>query len=366
LGRAMGHWVARDAARPRVARARSVVAAASASFLSGCAGAPSAPARQPSMLDTAGPRAAEIAWLWWLMLGIATVVYVVVVALLLHALFRSRPAEPHPSRPSRLAAWLGEPLARLAGATFVSVGGIVVPAIILVVLMVVTVRTMAALSAPAGSPEFTVVVTGYQYWFEVRYPDRDVVTANEVHVPVGQPVRLAVTAVDVIHSFWVPQLQDKLDMIPGRTNTTWFQADAPGVYWGECTEYCGTAHARMAFVVVAEPREQFLAWLEQQRQPAAAPTDPVAQRGVQAFARERCINCHVIRYGSDRAGGNAGPDLTHVGGRRTIAAGTLPTNRDTLAAWIADPQRLKPGNLMPNLDDATAAREIAAYLEGLK
>jgi cytochrome c oxidase subunit 2 len=193
-----------------------------------------------------------------------------------------------------------------------------------------------------------------------------VVAANEIHVPAGRPVQVNVTSEDVIHSFWVPQLMGKLDMIPGKTNTTWLQADQPGAYRGECAEYCGVQHAHMAFLVVAEPPEQFAAWLEGQRQPAAEPTEPLAREGAQAFAREGCISCHEIRYGASPVGGKAGPDLTHLASRRTIGAGLLANNPGNLAGWIANPQALKPGNKMPRLNlDAESLQALVAYLESL-
>jgi cytochrome c oxidase subunit II len=324
-------------------------------LVAGCSGAASA-------LEPRGPRAADIADLWWLMLALAGAVYVVVVALLAHGLFRRRAGHPaqDPDRPPAGGERTGP-----AGLTYLTLAGIVLPAIILLVVMGATIRTLGAVAAPATAARVTVDVVGFQYWWLVRYPDQDATTANEIHIPAGEPVQLNLSSVDVIHSFWVPQLMGKMDLVPGKTNTTWIQASAPGVYRGECAEYCGIQHAKMAFLVVAEPPEQFAAWLANEQQPAAEPTDPAAQAGLHAIMRPSCIGCHAIK--GTPAAGQLGPDLTHIGSRRTIAAGTLPNNPGTLAGWIADPQHIKPGNLMPDLAvDLETANAIATYLETLK
>jgi cytochrome c oxidase subunit 2 len=345
--------------RPTWARLRSYALLPAAGCLvlaTGCTGAASA-------LEPRGPRAADIAGLWWLMFWLAAAVYVVVVAILAHGLFRRRaaPAGQDPTRP--VAA--GEEGAGRAGLAYLTVAGVAVQALIVLVVLIATIRSMAVNAAPATPPRVAVDVVGFQYWWMVRYPDRDATTANEIHIPVGEPVQLNLSSVDVIHSFWVPQLMGKMDLIPGKTQSTWIQADEPGVYWGECAEYCGIQHARMAFLVVAEPPEQFAAWLAREQQPAAEPTDPVALAGFTAIMRPSCIGCHAIK--GTPASGRLGPDLTHIGSRRTIAAGTLPNNRGTLAGWIADPQHIKPGNLMPDLAiDLDTANAMAVYLETLK
>ena len=222
------------------------------------------------------------------------------------------------------------------------------------------------LSPPEPASAVTIEVTGHQWWWEVRYPEEQVVTANEIHIPVGRPVRVDMTSADVIHSFWVPELHGKMDMIPGRTDVIWLQTDVPGSYRGQCAEFCGLQHAKMALYVVAEPPETFAAWLDQQRQPAAEPTEPPAQRG-RALAAGLCIQCHTIRTGDAAVGGSFGPDLTHVGSRRTLAAATLPNTREHLAEWLADPQSSKPGNKMPNLQlDVESVQALVAYLESLR
>ena len=316
--------------------------------LSGCADA-------PSTLDPRGPAAARIADLWWIMLALAAAVCVMVAAPLLYATAR---------------AWRGRPGgldSPLGGNLLIAVGGVIVPAIILVVLVVLTALTGRALSPPATPDALAIEVTGHQFWWEVRYPGRQVETANQIHIPVGQPVRLELTSVDVIHSLWVPQLQGKLDLNPGKTNTLWLQADEPGVYQGLCAEFCGSQHANMYVLVVAEPPEQFAAWLDRQSQPAAQPATPPAQRGQQVFLAAGCAECHTIRGVHTLAIGTVGPDLTHFGSRQTLAAMPRANTRENLAIWLLDPQRLKPGSWMPGTplspEDLDA---LVVYLESLR
>jgi cytochrome c oxidase subunit 2 len=199
----------------------------------------------------------------------------------------------------------------------------------------------------------------------VRYPASGFVTANEIHIPVGQPVRFELASEDVVHNLWVPELLGKFDLIPGKTNVTWIQADQPGEYMGLCAEYCGIQHARMRFVVIAVPPEQFAAWLDGQRQPAAAPTDSPQLRGQQVFLAADCGTCHTI------AGTNiaerVGPDLTHLASRRTLGAGSLANNRGNLAGWLLNPQSIKPGNKMPPTAlSGEDLQALLAYLESLK
>jgi cytochrome c oxidase subunit II len=303
-------------------------------LVAGCSGA-------PSPLDTRGPGARGIAELTVILLGLSALVFLVVEGLLVVAVIRFRRRDQP-----------GEP-PQIYGDTPLEATWTAVPAIILAVLLVVTLHTMAAVAGPGEARtrgDMTIRVIGHQWWWEVRYPAAEVVTANEIHIPVEAPVRIDLTSVDVIHSFWVPQLQGKMDVIPGRINSTWLQADQIGTYRGQCSEFCGVQHAHMAFLVVAEPLDQFQAWLAAQRAAAEPPTDAFAQQGVQTFARVGCISCHTIRWGETGAGGSVGPDLTHVASRRTIAAGTLANTPGNLAGWIANPQSIKPGSGMPDLD----------------
>ncbi|MGH7581234.1 MAG: cytochrome c oxidase subunit II, partial [Gemmatimonadales bacterium] len=196
-----------------------------------------------------------------------------------------------------------------------------------------------------------VDLVGKQWWWEIRYRDADptkvFVTANELHIPVGRRVELRLTSTDVIHSFWVPELQGKTDLIPGRENVTWIQADRPGVYGGRCAEYCGIQHATMGLLVVAQPPAEYENWTAGQRRTASEPHDSMASLGRAAFLGSACAFCHAVR--GTPAGGNAGPDLTHVASRRTLAAALLPNSAGHLGGWIANPQALKPGSRMPTV-----------------
>jgi cytochrome c oxidase subunit II len=191
------------------------------------------------------------------------------------------------------------------------------------------------------------------------------VTANEIHVPVGQPVDVRLTSADVIHSFWVPEVMPKMDMIPGHTNDTWFTVDKAGTYRGQCAEYCGIEHAHMAFEVVAQSPADFARWLDGQRQDAATPTSDQAKRGYDVLTTGTCATCHTVR--GTPAHGTIGPDLTHLAGRSTLGALTVPNDRGNLAGWIANSQQLKPGNKMPPQPLSPAdLNGVVAYLETLR
>jgi cytochrome c oxidase subunit 2 len=299
----------------------------------------------PSVVDPQGPAAAHIANLWWILLAAGTVIFVLVMVLLLVGLLRRRQDRNTLAAPP-------------SGGRMIVLGGIVMPVVVLSGVLALTVNTLLALSAPAKADDYVVEVIGHQFWWEVRYPQHTVLTANEIHIPAGRPVRVHLAAQDVIHSFWVPQLHGKLDMIPGQTNSFWLQADNPGEYKGLCAEFCGTQHAKMLFLVIAQPEDEFQAWLTHQRRPAAVPLEPLAQRGLEVFLSAGCIECHAVR-GTD-ASGNLGPDLTHVASRRTLGAAIMPNNAGNLSGWIADPQHIKPGNLMP--DSPLTGEELQALL----
>ena len=212
-------------------------------------------------------------------------------------------------------------------------------------------------------------VTGHQWWWEVDYFDpvsqNRIKTANEIHVPVGRPVYFDMTSSDVIHSFWAPNLSGKKDLIPGHRTKTWFRADTAGIYRGQCAEFCGHQHAKMAFFIVAEPKAEFDKWVLAQRQPAAKPADSIQAKGEEIFLNGTCSMCHNVTGTS--AGSNVGPDLTHLASRFTIGAGALPNNRGNLAGWIMDPQSIKPGAKMPpNQLDGRSLQALLAYLENLK
>ncbi len=300
----------------------------------------------PNALDPQGPDARSIASVSWLMFGLATAVYVVVAGFIIFGALRGR-------KPSRIS-----------DNAFIWVGGLIAPIIILAVLAVVTVKTTDALRQPEPNP-LKIEVTGYMWWWAVRYPTEDITTANEIRVPAGRPVEIGLRTRDVIHSFWVPELAGKVDMVPGQRNVIRFTADEPGVYRGQCAEYCGLQHAHMAILVIAQPPDEFAAWYEQQLQPAPEPVDSLAERGREVFLSKGCVLCHTIRGTGARS--ELGPDLTHVASRLTLAAGTIPNTKGYLGGWIANPQQIKPGNRMPQVPLTSAEFEaILHYLQTLK
>lgn len=306
----------------------------------------------------AGPQAQMLDRLGDLMYGIATVAFVLVVAALLTAVFRRRRADEQAEDPARER--------RMTMAVAVAVGATVAT---LVVVLFLSFGSGRELTGTAPAEALQVRVTGRQWFWDVEYrdsvPSRWATTANEIHVPVGRPVVFQLRSPDVIHSFWVPSLGVKRDMIPGQETSIWFQADTPGVYRGQCAEFCGYQHAKMAFLVVAEPPDRFAAWLARQRDTARTPADSLARRGEEVFLASSCVMCHAI--GGTPAGSRVGPNLTHLASRRTIAAGTLPNTRGHLAGWIVDPQQIKPGVRMPpNALSPQDLQALLAYLESLE
>ena len=250
-------------------------------------------------------------------------------------------------------------------------GGVVFPVLVLSALMVyATVRTNQLTTVPDVRNGLVIAVTAKSWWWEVRYRDpssgREIVLANEIRIPTGRPLTLALTSSDVIHSFWVPALGGKIDMLPGRIHHFHVEASEPGVYRGQCAEYCGAQHARMALHVVALEPEAFDRWLAEQAKPASEPLEPLAREGKAAFLEHRCNACHTVRGIAGDSG--LGPDLTHIGSRLFIGAGTLPTHRGTLAGWIADTQGIKPGARMPSFDhlDGHSLNALAAFLGQLQ
>jgi cytochrome c oxidase subunit 2 len=296
--------------------------------------------------------------LWDPMYLTASVVFVLVLGALLWGAFRRRSPEEVPT---------GEGTERsLARSVSVAVAATVA---ILFVFLVLDISVGRAVTAGPGPGALSVRVTGHQWWWEVQYPDSVpnnwVTTANEIHVPVGVPVVLELRSTDVIHSLWPPNLSGKRDLIPGYVNSLWFRADSAGVYRAECAEYCGHQHAKMSLLVVAEPRDRFTRWLVQQRDTAHTPADSLGLRGQEVFLGSSCVMCHAIA--GTPAGSRVGPDLTHLAGRQTIAAGTLPNTRGNLAGWIVDPQRIKPGARMPPNELSPAdLNALLAYLGTLR
>jgi cytochrome c oxidase subunit 2 len=330
-------------------------------LLSGCTG-------QQSALDPAGPQAGRISGLWWLMFYTLSAVFLIVMCLLLVAAFRRR--RPLSGEAADVPDMKPEPSSeRLMSHTVI--GGIVVTTIILFVLLIASFLTGRSLYSMAsiGEGALAVEVTAHQWWWDVKYssqtPSQIVTTANEVHIPVGRPVLFKLTSNDVIHSFWIPNLHGKTDLIPGHITYTSLRADRPGTYRGQCAEFCGYQHAHMSFTVVVESSEQFQAWYDAQLRPAPQPLTPEQARGQQVFLSSPCIMCHRIQ-GTD-AGGRVGPDLTHLASRPTIAAGTLENTRGHLAGWVIDSQKIKPGNRMPpNNLEPQDLQALLDYLQSLK
>lgn len=301
-----------------------------------------------SALDPAGPAARELATLFAWMAASAAVVWAVMVALTVYSV----KASPETLRRHRATWWI-------------VVGGALVPTALLTALLVVGLAAMPALVAPAPEGSLRVDVSGEQWWWRVRYPQPDgsaFELANEVHVPVGEAVDFHLDSADVIHSFWIPSLGGKLDMFPRRVTRLALTATRLGPLRGVCAEYCGASHAFMSFDVVVEARADFDRWVAHQREPAFT-GDP---RGAALFVATGCGACHTVR--GTPAGGTLGPDLTHVGGRRSLAALTLRNDPAAFARWIAHPDRVKPGALMPAFDmlPRDDLRALAAYLEGLR
>jgi len=249
------------------------------------------------------------------------------------------------------------------GDRFILIAGLGVTAAILVGFFLLSVRSMASLARAGKTASLEISVTGHDWWWEARYPN-GAVTANEIHIPAGQRVRITLQSADVIHSLWVPQLAPKIDLIPGRNNEMWVRADKPGFYRGQCAEYCGLQHAHMIFFVVADPPDVFRTWMTAMAAPAPAPVDALAARGREIFLAQTCAGCHAIR--GTAASGTLGPDLTHLATRGTFAAGTWPLTASNLTEWILDPQAMKPGVTMPPTAlSPEEVRAVVAYLLGL-
>ena len=321
---------------------------------------PVAGAGVTSIFEPDSPPARQIRDLGWLVIAISAGIFLVVQTLLIVAIVRGVRARKRDAE--------GDPV-QLHGSIPIEVAWTVIPVVIVFVLTMVTIRTIRDIDlteAPEGAME--VVVIGHQWWWEFRYPSedgdngKDVVVANELHVPVGRPIWLRLESADVIHSFWVPRLAGKTDLIPGRTNYTWFEAERAGLYLGQCAEYCGTQHAHMLLRVYADPPDKFDAWLESQR--TVADSESTVEKGRRVFMQYACMNCHTIDGVSD---GMFGPNLTHLASRSTLASGMIPFNRENLRAWIDDPQAIKPGCNMPALKlDPDELDAVTDYLITLR
>jgi cytochrome c oxidase subunit 2 len=319
-----------------------------------------------SALHPAGPQAERIINLWWLMFWVTGAVFVVVMGFLAAALARGR--RPGGGGAADLPDVRPEP-GRERGMSRAVLAGVGLTIVILFVFLVHSFLTGRALDSVSAREHLTVKVVGHQWWWEVQYENATaayvLTTANEIHLPLGRPVLFKLTSTDVIHSFWVPNLHGKTDLVPGHENVTWLRADREGTFRGQCAEFCGHQHAHMAFTVVVEPYEKFKAWYDAQLKPAAEPAGPSQAQGRHVFLSSPCVMCHTVR-GTD-AGSRVGPDLTHVASRGTLAAGTLQNTREHLAGWVADSQQFKPGNRMPpNRLEPADLQALLDYLQSLK
>jgi cytochrome c oxidase subunit 2 len=315
-------------------------------------------------LNPAGPAAAHIEHEFALIFWITASVYCLVLLFLVIAVWRRKHSvavmpEPQPTSEA------GDRLTSRAVA-----GAMIVTVTLLFIMLVGSFRASRALGKMNDEAALTINVIGHQWWWEVEYPNESepykmVMTANEIHLPVGVPIRIHGTSQDVIHSFWAPNVQGKRDFIPGYETDVVMQVDKPGRWRGQCTEYCGEQHAHMAFYIVAEPRSDFEQWLSTQAQSAPPPSSQQAIHGQQVFMMHACVMCHTIRGTS--AGSRVGPDLTHVASRSTIGAGELQNSTGNLSGWVLNAQRIKPGCRMPpNQLSGTDLQDLLAYLETLR
>jgi cytochrome c oxidase subunit II len=324
-------------------------------LLAGCGGGPSGNALAPK-----SPQAHAIATLWWWMMGVGFFGLAVVVGLLVAAWVRRNKLgignDTEGPKAGERTGWF-----------VVVIGGVIVPIGVIVALFVVSdifiIRTTEAPAATAT--KMTVVVVGHQFWWEIRYPGTGAVTANEMHIPVRTPVRVEVRTADVIHSFWVPELNRKIQAIPGQSNAIELDADSTGAYLGYCAEFCGLQHAHMHIKVIVQSASAFRRWLARQTAPAATPPPKTPASVGEAVFLDKCASCHTIR--GTAGSGTVGPDLTHLADRRTLAAVTIPNTPSYLAGWIGHAQSVKPGSAMPDIALSTAqVGELVAYLDSLK
>jgi cytochrome c oxidase subunit 2 len=310
--------------------------------------------KSPSTLNPSGPVAKTQSDLFWIILIIATFVFVVVTGVLLYSIFRfrERPGMPEPRQ--------------IHGHTRLEIFWTAGASVILGIVLFFTIFYMVQLGEPVSANTLHVRAIGHQWWWEFQYTDTGVVTGDELHVPQGTVVHVDLASDNVIHSFWIPELAGKTDVIPGHANTMWFKGDRVGRYRGECAEFCGTQHANMDFVVVVDPPGVFDNWLQMQKMQALTPTTDAQTRGHELFLHQGCISCHSIAGVS--AIGHIGPDLTHFGGRQLIAGGVLSNTPENLATWLNDPQAVKPGNdmVLPQKLTADQISDLVAYLESLK
>jgi cytochrome c oxidase subunit 2 len=345
-------------------------------------------------MSPAGSDARLILQMHWVLTIIATLVSIAIIAATVISLMRRRAPGGAPPplplaksvfderkkveretgdpAPPELGAGMGEPFTPVElqsgsrdrdALKWIFGGGVIFPSIVLLALFVYVMVVLAEVDRPAPADAVTVEVIGRQFWWEVHYYDASgrhlLETANEIHIPVGEEIRVRLRSADVIHSFWVPRLAGKLDNIPGRTNEFSISADSSGVFRGQCAEYCGLQHAKMAMLVVAQPADEFARWLSEQSADAVVPSDSSILRGREVFLTSACAACHAVR--GTPAAGDLGPDLTHVASRRTLAALAIPNTRGHMGGWLVNPQAIKPGAHMPGVP--MAREDFSAVLD---
>lgn len=335
--------------------ARWIVGVCSLLLLSGCTAA-------PSSLSPKSTSARAITELMWGYAALALLGFFVVETLLIFVLVRFQHKEDGRLKTQDLPK-------QIEGNRSFELAWTLTPAVLLLIIFVFTVTTLWAITnrpanASADPPVVNVTAIGHQWWWEFQYPDQKITTANEMHVPVDTLIYITVDSVDVIHSFWVPQMGGKIDTVPGHLNHTWFQPTETGTYVGECSEYCGTQHANMRMNLIVETLDAYNAWVSQQQAPLPTLTGDAAQ-GEQVFLNGSCVGCHTID--GTKASGKVGPNLTHIASRQFLAGGVITNTPDNLASWLADPPSLKEGVKMPKLGlSDVQIKQLVAFLESLK
>jgi cytochrome c oxidase subunit II len=315
-------------------------------------------------LDSAGIQAGRLESLWWIFFWVTAAVYVIVMVVLLIAVFRRRRADENTAPETK-----PDPIREQWTGNLIK-GAVALTLLIMFTLMVLSFRTGRAINTLSGeSSPIEIQITGNQWWWDVEYrdpiPSMNIRTANELHLPVDRPVKLTLQSTDVIHSFWLPNMHGKMDLIPGYKSTFFFRPDEIGTYFGQCAEFCGHQHAKMRLVLFVESQEDYEKWAAAQRATPAPPADSVAQHGQQIFLQSVCTQCHTVMGTSANA--RVGPDLTHVSSRHFIASASLRNVREHLATWITDPQQIKPGVRMPmNRYSDEDLNALVTYLENLK
>jgi len=309
----------------------------------------------PTFLNPASPISGHVANLYWVILMMALGVFVLVEGALIWIVIRDRKQEDDPELPKQIY-----------GNNRLEIIWTVIPILLVIALFVMTVQTVGAIAAPkSAQSDLNIRVVGHRWWWEFDYPDLGIATANELHIPVGTTVQVALESVDVIHSFWVPQLSGKTDVVPGQHNTMWLQGDQVGEFLGQCAEFCGTQHALMRFKVFVDSQEDFDAWVANQQKPAYQPQTEDEQAGYKEIATGACSACHSLDP-SEIETEKVGPNLTHLFSRTTFAGGTFDLNEDNLRSWLHDTQAMKPGNDMEITIPSNQFEQLVTYLKKLK